>query len=89
MCIEEEIECLACELAEIKSEKIDANAYEKLQNLIEECKKSIRDLNKEIVASRRLRGDYLANCKAQIHSIQQKANNLISVYQNQFVVLEF
>ncbi len=90
MCIEEEIEVLDAELADIKGGKIDSVAYDRLEILVENCKKAIRSLSKEITGASRLRNDYFANCKAQIHSIQQKAKHLIKMYyQYQTAMFEF
>lgn len=90
MCIDEEIEMLESELAEIKEGVIDAYACDRLAELIDKCKASIKTLNKDVYGLSRLRVDYFECCKSQLRNIQNKAKKLIGLfYKSQTPVVEY
>lgn len=80
MCIEEEIEMLNAELADIKDSEFNLKSRRRLVALIEKCNQTIKSLKNCEVGISRLRADYFSDCKEQVHIIKCKAQSLLNAY---------
>lgn len=80
MCIEEEIEMLNAEFADVKDGEFNLEARKRLVALIEKCNQTIKSLKNCEVGISRLRADYFSDCKEQVHTIKCKAQSLLNAY---------